>query len=157
MIIYLTIGLPGETSAHIYNNIVFSKSLEKRFKHLSNILMVPVQLEPASPLYENPDAYAAKTERHGFRDFYDYHRKPESNPYDYLGYVTEALEEAGGDIPKFHDCILHERCQHFCTIQFKLFGKFTIPALSRFICTITHKRWTRKGFGKPPNERRTFQ
>lgn len=157
MIIYLTIGLPGETSEHINGNVEFSHNLRKRFKYVLDILTIPVQLEPASPLFEHPERYHAITERHHFRDFYEYHQRPESNPYSYLGYATHTLHEAEGDIQKFHEFILKQRCQKFCIIQFKLFGKFKIPAVSRFICAMSHKRWTRMGFGTIPTVRRTFQ
>jgi hypothetical protein len=157
MIIYLTIGLAGETSEHINGNVEFSRYLRKRFTYLSSILMVPVQLEPASPVFEHPEKYHITTERTCFRDFYDYHQQPDSNPYTYLGYVTKALHEADGDIRKFHDFILNERCRKSCNIQFKLFGKFHIPALSRFICAMSHKKWIKMGFGTPPAVRRTFQ
>ncbi len=157
ILIYLTIGLPGETSKDIDNNVQFSKSLQKRFKELLSIIMVPVQLEPGSPLFENPEKYNAVTERKCFRDFYEYHQKPESNPYSYLGYATEALQEAACDIEKFNEFILNKRCQHFCMIQLKLFGKFQIPAFSKLVCELSHKRWQRNGYGKPPLERATFQ
>jgi radical SAM superfamily enzyme YgiQ (UPF0313 family) len=155
-IIYLTIGLSGETLKDIHDTVRFSKKLRKQFPNLLGIITVPVQLEPGSPMFENPRGYNAVTERRCFRDFYEYHQRPESNPYTYLGYVTEALAEAGGDMSRFHELILNERCKHFCMIQIKLFGKFQIPALSRLICKLNHKRWLRSGFGKPPLERRTF-
>lgn len=157
MLIYLTMGLAGETSKHIDDNVEFAKALRKRFKCLSNILMLPIQLEPASPLYKDPESYGAITERQSFRDFYDYHKQPESNPYTYLGYVTQTLQEADGDMLQFQEYIHQERCQNFCFLPVKLFGRFVIPALSRFLCTMTHKRWIKRGFGKPPCERRTFQ
>jgi radical SAM superfamily enzyme YgiQ (UPF0313 family) len=157
MMIYLTIGLPGETSEQINGNVEFSQNLRKRFKSVLDILTIPVQLEPGSPLFEHPEHYHAITERRCFRDFYDYHQQPDSNPYSYLGYATKTLHEVEGDIQKFHEFILKERCQKFCIIQFKLFGKFHIPAVSRLICALSHKRWTRMGFGSVPVARRTFQ
>lgn len=157
VLIYLTIGLPGETSKDINANVQFTKDLKKRFSNLLSIITVPVQLEPASPLFEDPQKYKAVTERNCFMDFYEYHKKPESNPYSYLGYATEALEETACDIEKFSDYILQERCRKFCMVNVKLFGRFQLPGFSRLICNLSHKRWRRRGFGAPSQERRTFK
>ncbi len=157
VLIYLTIGLPGETSKDINNNVLFTTNLRKKFKNLLSIIMVPVQLEPGSPLFENPKKHNSVTERKCFRDFYEYHKKPSSNPYSYLGYATHALEETACDINKFNEFILKERCKNFCMVQIKLFGKYYIPGLSKLVCALSHKRWQRNGYGKPLNERRTFK
>ncbi len=157
VLLYMTIGLSGETSKDINDNALFTKELRKRYRDLLSIITVPVQLEPGSPLFENPEKYHAVTERKCFRDFYEYHKRPDSNPYSYLGYATHALEETACDIEKFNAYILKERCKNFCIIQTKLFGKFYLPGFSKLVCALNHKRWLRNGFGKPLIERRTFR
>lgn len=157
MLIYLTMGLPGETSKDLNDTEALSKDLRSKFKYLISVIVIPVQLEPGSPLFDEPEKYQAVTERKCFKDFYEYHKRPDSNPYSYLGYATQSLEEAECNIDKFGQYISNERCKKFCTFYIKLFGKFDVPALARIKCSLIHKRWLKIGFGKPPAERRTFK
>lgn len=157
ILLYMTIGMSGETAEDIRHNVEYGKTLRKRFKNAFDTILVPVQLEPGSPLFEDPEKYNAVTERKCFKDFYEYHKKPDSNPYSYLGYATEAIEETACDIEKFNEYIHKERCEHFCIMPLKLFGRFHIPGFQRFVCTMSHKRWLKHGYGKPMSERRTFR
>lgn len=157
ILLYMTIGLSGETAEDIDGNVQYTKDLRKRFKNAFDIILVPVQLEPGSPLFEEPEKYGAVTERKCFKDFYEYHKRPESNPYSYLGYATESIQEAACDLEKFNEFINNERCEHFCIMPIKLFGKFHIPGLQQFVCKMSHKRWQKNGHGKPLEERRMFQ
>ncbi|WP_010245790.1 B12-binding domain-containing radical SAM protein [Acetivibrio cellulolyticus] len=157
MLIYLTMGLPGESSEDLNDTELMTKDLRAKFKYLMSVIVLPVQLEPASPLFDDPKKYQAVTERTCFKDFYEYHKKPDSNPYSYLGYATESLKEADCDIEKFSQYIFNERCKKFCTFYIKLFGKFDVPALAQVRCKLIHKKWLKMGYGKPPLERRTFK
>lgn len=155
-VVYLTIGLPAETYKDIENNRAFARTIRKKVRHLMSIQMVPIQLEPASPIYENPSLWGVKTERSCFNDFYEYHKQPHSNPYTYTGYTTDSLVDANGSVEAFSRFISKERCQNFCIIQFKIFGKIYLPFVSRMLCRRSHCKWIKKGFGKPPEVRRTF-
>jgi len=155
-VVYLTIGLPAETCEDIKTNRKFARTLRKRVRHLMSIQMGPIQLEPASPIYENPSLWGVKTERSCFNDFYEYHKRPGSNPYTYTGYTSDSLVKTDGDVSAFSRFISRERCKNCCIIQFKLFGKIYLPFVSRLLCNRRHSRWIKKGFGKPPEVRRTF-
>jgi radical SAM superfamily enzyme YgiQ (UPF0313 family) len=156
ILIYLTLGLPGETMKDIDANAQFARQLRKKFRMIANIITIPIQLEPASPMFSEPAKFDIVSERSSFADFYAYHGRADACPFTYLGYVTASHSEAGGDIGRFAELIAGQRCTNFCTIGFKLFGKFHVPAISRLICTLSHKRWLRRGFGKPAEVRRTF-
>lgn len=157
MLIYLSMGLPGESSKDLNDTEIMTKDLRSKFKHLMSVIVIPIQLEPGSPLFDEPQKYQAVTERKTFSDFYEYHKKPDSNPYSYLGYATQSLEEAECNIEKFGEYIFNERCKKFCTYYVNLFGKFDVPALARIKCNLIHKKWLKSGYGKPPTERRTFK
>jgi radical SAM superfamily enzyme YgiQ (UPF0313 family) len=156
MMIYMTIGLAGETSRDMDNNYLFIKKLKKRFKFLSHVHVLPVQLEPGSPLFDNPENFNAVTERKTFQDYYNYHQKPDSSPYGYLGYATKALQEAHGDISQYNSFIFNKRCRRYCIIPARVFGRISSVAFSRLICRQIHKRWLRAGYGRPRTERQTF-
>jgi len=157
MIIYFTMGLPGETSKDLIDTETMTKDLRSKFEYLMSVIVIPIQLEPGSPLFENPQKYQAVTERKCFKDFYDYHKRPDSNPYSYLGYATQSLEEGEKDIEKFSQYIFNERCKRFCTFFVIPFSKFDVPALARNKCDLIHKNWLKNGYGKPPIKRRTFK
>jgi radical SAM superfamily enzyme YgiQ (UPF0313 family) len=155
-IVYFTAGLPGATSEIFRQNRLFAQQLRKRFKHLLTISMVPIQLEPPSPMFENPGEFNITSYRTSFTDFYTYHQKPESNPYTDLGYVAHSFGKAAGHPDTFNGIIQQQRCNQFCIIPVKLFGRFYLPWLSRLLCTLLHKGWTRRGFGRAPAVRKTF-
>lgn len=155
-LVFLAIGLPGDTAQSIQESVSFSATILKKFRY-AKVLTVPTQLEPGSPLYFHPEKYESKTERNSFADFYRYHQRTDSSPYTCLGYATNSITEANGDIAAFNRYVQEQRCRHFCIIQFKLFGKIPVPPVSRFICRILHRRWKKRGFGAPAKERRRFR
>lgn len=153
IILYFSIALYKETYENILETESLIKSLKKTFKKdVINYFVLPVQLEPGSPMFENPDKYDLITERKCFKDFYEYHKKPESNPYNYLGYAPKSYES----IEKYTEEITSIVCNKFCLLKIKLFGVIESPFISKFACNILHKKYIKKGFGSPA-ERKYFK
>ncbi|MBN1760163.1 MAG: radical SAM protein [Chitinispirillaceae bacterium] len=157
VLIYLTTGLPGEMRKHLEMNRIFARRLRRNYAHLVSVIMVPVQLEPPSPMYETPEEFNITTFRKRFADFYEHHRRTDSNPFTHLGYLSHAYRDINGDTAAFDALVKDERCRNYCSIPVKLFGRWNIPWLSRLLCTMMHRRWLRKGFGRPTMERQTFR
>jgi radical SAM superfamily enzyme YgiQ (UPF0313 family) len=156
-IVYLTIGLPGENSSHIEETYRFSKEIRKKFeKSLDCILLLPVQIEPGAPMFENPSQYGIVSERTCFEDFYKFHFRPESNSYTFFGYVSDSLKEGKSDSATFSEYLCHTRCDKFCMINIKVFGRFLPNAIVKKLCFLRHKSWLRKGFGTPSAVRKTY-
>ncbi|MGL1936752.1 MAG: radical SAM protein [Fibrobacterales bacterium] len=156
-ILYFTAGIPGESASDIQETVALSKDLKKRFgKIIDGIFCLPVQIEPGAPLFENPDKYGVDSKRSCFLDFYNSHGRCDSGPYDYLGYVTDALKEADGDMDAFLAHIQKEQCKHFCTATPAIIKKLGLEVLSPYLCKMRHKQWKKKGFGEVATGRRTF-
>jgi hypothetical protein len=48
------------------------------------------------------------------------------------------------------------RCDKFCIIGPKPFGRFLPNFLSRKLCSVHHKGWVKRGFGAAPQKRPTY-
>ena len=138
-------------------NREFVDKLRNTYRHLLSVIMVPVQLEPASPLFETPERYEVSTFRSTFADFYECHAKKDKNPFTDLGYLPHSYGRAPEEQSAFNALVNDERCRRYCSIPFKLFGRWYVPWVSRLLCNLMHRRWIRKGFGRPPAERPTFR
>ncbi len=155
-VVYLTAGLPGETRAHLEQTVAFAREVKARYARiLQGVFCLPIQMEPGSSMFEDPAAHGVRSTRHTFMDFYRSHGTSDSGPFTYLGYGTDSLAL---DPDELSSSILEHRCQHFCIIAPKLFGRFAAPArIGRFVCGRLWKRWLREGHGMPAKERRTFR
>jgi radical SAM superfamily enzyme YgiQ (UPF0313 family) len=156
-VVYLTIGLPGENSSHIEETYKFSKEIRKKFhKSLDCILLLPVQIEPGAPMFENPSQYGIDSERSCFEDFYKFHSRADSNPYTFFGYVSDSLKEANDNVATFSEYLCRKRCDKFCMVNIKVFGRLLPNAIVKKLCFLRHKSWKRKGFGAPPAVRKAY-
>jgi radical SAM superfamily enzyme YgiQ (UPF0313 family) len=154
-LIYLTLGIPGETITHVQQTNLFSRHLRQRYsKILQGLFCLTVQIEPTSAIFEDPAAYEVTSTRASFMDFYRSHSQPNSSPFDHPGYALHSLSP---DQKEFAEILQRERCENYCFISPKLFGKLDARFLSGFVCKQSQKGWKRKGFGEPYAERKTFQ
>ena len=157
-VIYFTLGLVDETAEDINRTVALSTLLKKKWrKIMEGIFCVPIQIEPGSPMFEDPEKYGVISTRSTFMDFYESHGRNDSGPLTYLGYTNKAYPEAADD-PKAYEAALQRiRCKKFCVIAPRLFGKLEMGIVSRALCGLRHAKWKRSGFGRPPLQRRTFK
>ncbi len=154
-LVYLSLGLPGETGAHRAETASFARQLKRRFASiLEDVLCLPIQLEPASGIFEDPAAHGIRTSRTCFMDFYRSHGSTDTGPFTYLGYSSLAIDT---DEAAFALRLQEQRCEHHCLLSRKLPGRFQLTPLSRFMCNQAHASWQRQGFGGPAKERKTFE
>ncbi len=157
-VIYFTIGLVDESFKDIQKTIDLGDQLKKKWgRVIDGMFCFPIQIEPASPMYETPEKYGVTSTRSSFMDFYHSHRENNSGPFSYLGYTNSAYEEAAGDLKMYENAMQQVRCKHFCLLSPRLFGKIEMGLLSRMLCNLKHAKWKRDGFGFAPEERRTFR
>lgn len=156
--IFFTIGVVGESEEDIAETRkVIHKLYSKYHAVLRKIIMIPVQLEPASPIFEDPDKYGFTVDRKSFMDFYNSHGKADSGPFTYLGFTNDVFFNEKLDSYVFSKRIQDVRCKYFCHLTPKIFHLVGMPFMGRFICKMMCKRWIKKGFGHIPNVRRTFE
>jgi radical SAM superfamily enzyme YgiQ (UPF0313 family) len=153
-LVYLTMGLPGETREHLQETARFAKSLKRRFRStLEDVFCLPIQLEPTSALFEEPSVHGVHAARASFLDFYRSHGQTNTGPFTHAAYCTESLSE---DFDEFDAILQRERCRHFCPAAPKLPGNVELISLGRLACRAGHLRWKRRGHGAPATERKTF-
>lgn len=87
--IFFTSGLPCESLGDIRATSLFQRQLLKQFPSI-NILSMPIELEPGSPMYVEPQKYGVIKHRKTFVDFYQAHKNSQVS----LGYSTNYLTEA---------------------------------------------------------------
>ena len=157
-VIYFTIGLVDETAEDIRKTIALSALLKKKWKkEVVGVLCVPIQIEPGSPMFEDPEKHGLVSTRSTFMDFYHSHSRSDSGPFSYLGYTNKAYPEAGDDPKAYEDALQRIRCKNFCLLSPRLFGKIEMGLLSRALCRLRHAKWKKAGFGRVPLQRRTFK
>lgn len=155
--IYFTIGLAGETKKDSAETTALIHKLRREYSSMvKDILLVPIQIEPGAPIFEDPDLFEVKTDRANFTDFYNDHGGYESNPYTDLGYSTNCLFDEELTPSEYSQKIQELRCKSFCILTPSIFGK-PIPALGRFLCNLRHFFWKSKGLGSTPKSRKHFK
>lgn len=69
VILYFSIGLPGETIEDINITLNFQRFLRKKFNNIFSISVANPVLEPVSPMYIYPEKYGIVKTRNSFKDF----------------------------------------------------------------------------------------
>ncbi len=90
--IYFTAGLPGEGMEEFKQTLILVNRIRTETKH-AIAHAVPIEIEPASPMYMEREKYKVKSKRQSIRDFYNTHKKQSG-----IGYSTEHFSEE--DIPE---------------------------------------------------------
>lgn len=154
--VYFTIGLASETKEDSAMTTALIGKLRKEYSGIvRDILLVPIQIEPGAPIFEDPDLFEVKTDRSNFTDFYNAHGGYEANPYTDLGYSTNCLFDEELTPSEYSQRIQDLRCRKFCILTPSIFGK-PVPALGRLLCNFRHFFWKRKRKGSAPKERPHF-
>jgi len=96
-VVYFTAGLPFETIDDFVETLKLVNELRK-YKNVF-IFAMPIEIEPGSPMFLQPEKYRTKLKRKNFEDFYNSHKKTSS-----LGYETEFFSES--EIPELVGLIL---------------------------------------------------
>lgn len=140
--IFFTIGIIDETTQDITQTRKVIHTLNSKYSSaIRKIIMVPVQLEPGSPIYEQPGKYGFRNERKNFMDFYRSHSSPDSGPYSYLGFTSKKYFGDDMETAVFSKKLQDIRCQYFCLITPKIFQRLNMPFVGKLICKLSCRRW----------------
>lgn len=69
VLLYFSFGMPFETPEDIKSTLHFQDDLRKRFKNIISISTTSPALEPASPMFLDPEKYGIVKARNSFKDF----------------------------------------------------------------------------------------
>ncbi len=85
--LYFTAGLSGESMADFIETVKLITRIRNEFP-AARIHAVPIELEPASPMFMSPEKYGIKKKRNSFMEFYNAHKAQSK-----VGYSTEFFSE----------------------------------------------------------------
>ena len=88
-LLYFIIGLPSETRADILETAAYQQMLKGRYSKISKIFTWPLEMEPNSPWFNEPERFNIRLRHRTLRDFYRAHRAPDFS----LGYDSSHLRE----------------------------------------------------------------
>jgi len=111
-VVYFTAGLAFETIDDFVETLKLVNELRK-YKNVF-IFATPIEIEPGSPMFLQPEKYRIKLKRRNFEDFYNSHKKNSS-----LGYETEFFSES--EIPELVELIIAAaRCRMSMPVFLKI-------------------------------------
>jgi len=84
-LVFFAIGLPFETAADLQATADYQEYLRSRFKRVK-LMTTMIELEPGSPLSNNPETFEVQLHRSTFADYYRYHSLPDRNHFQESGY-----------------------------------------------------------------------
>lgn len=88
--LYFIVGLPGETRAGVLATADLIDSLAARFTAVRQTYVHPLEMEPNSPWFNEPERYGLRLRHRTLEDFRRAHGEPEMS----LGYDSAHLTEA---------------------------------------------------------------
>ena len=91
-LLFFAIGLPFETAADLQATADYHEYLRKRFKRVK-LMTSMIEIEPGSPVSNNPEAFEVRLHRSTFADYYQYHSLPDRNQFQEAGYDRKGCPE----------------------------------------------------------------
>ena len=86
--VYFTLGLPFEERSDIKETEELMELIKNRYDRFFKAKIMPIELDPGSPMWSDPEKYRIKTDRTTFKDLYQAHNRTPS-----LGYRTDKFSE----------------------------------------------------------------
>ena len=104
---YFTVGMPFETQ----QDLTLTRELMKYLidKYMCEIVVYPIELEPASPMWLHPEQFGLTLTRKNFMDFYHQHNNNVSMGYYTDSFTEEQIKELVEDLKKQVQTDLNER------------------------------------------------
>ncbi|OQA72944.1 MAG: hypothetical protein BWY32_03788 [bacterium ADurb.Bin243] len=123
-------------------------AIDSRFKNVGRMMSWGVQIEPGSPIFENPEKFGAVTDRKTFMDFYKIHSGKASDTYSALGYSIENyfLDGVLYSPEEFSEKIMKIKCADFCFLHNNC-ASYNLPFYGRMTCRARELKFKLKGFG----------
>ena len=144
---FFSVGMPFETEHDVPVTRKLIEDARRRFEYLRWVLVMTMQMEPGSPMFNRPDKFGITTDRSTFMDFYEAHSKTETDPYTCLGYAVPNFfdDGLGADQKIFEERIKQIRCQNFCLLESG--ERFPNNTRGRSKCKMIETIWKVRGLG----------
>ncbi|HOT75572.1 MAG TPA: hypothetical protein PK467_07295 [Candidatus Wallbacteria bacterium] len=146
--IFFTMGIPSENVKTLYDTKDMILAIDSGFKNIGRMMSWGVQIEPGSPIFENPEKFGAVTDRKTFMDFYKIHSGKASDTYSALGYSIENyfLDGVLYSPEEFSEKIMKIKCADFCFLHNNC-ASYNLPFYGRMTCRARELKFKLKGFG----------
>ena len=114
MVLFGSVWLPGMTAGIIKENYKWYNSLKRNYRHLNRIIVERIQLDPACPMFMEPEKYNLITNLKSFTDFYHFHKRSSVIKCDMeLGYRDNHFLTD----EQFEKMVKTLECNFFCKFQ----------------------------------------
>lgn len=144
MVLFGAVWIPGMTAGIIKENFKWYNKLKKQYRNLDKIILERIQLDPACPMYMEPEKYNLTTNLKRFTDFYQFHKRSSfQNCSKELGYRDDRFLSDD----QFEKMVKAYECSFFCKFQrgkayrnywsYKIFNN-----IYRTVCYISKKLTT---------------
>ncbi len=137
MEVFFTYGIPFETEADLQATIQLRGEIARRFKHVTGMRALSIELEPGAPWQMEPEKYGVRTNLRTFRDYYLAHSNPNEGTYSRFGYyIPGYFGDSKVDEKTFAERLQAIKCQHFCFIHPSA-RRYWKPWKARMLCRIS--------------------
>ncbi|MBZ0252476.1 MAG: radical SAM protein, partial [Candidatus Methylomirabilis sp.] len=148
--VFFNVGMPGETLADAMETYRMIEDLRARFPNIKRLMTWSIQLEPASPQFEDPARFGIETDRKSFLDFYRCHGGDHADAYSALGYNNPTFFDPPTRSPEEYAARLQElKCRSFCFLSPNP-AKSWDPESGRAYCAMRTIMWKMRGAGERP-------
>jgi len=113
--ITFALGIPGEGQREMALTQKMMHDLRK-YRVVEEIMAMPIEMEPASPWYLNPEKYGVVSLRKSLQDFYQAHAQKENTPFTAFGYYQLKLFGGQGE-ESFKQGMDQLICRQFCPLS----------------------------------------
>ncbi|MCX8037522.1 MAG: radical SAM protein [Candidatus Sumerlaeia bacterium] len=137
MEVFFTYGIPFETEADLQATIQLRGEIARRFKHVTGMRALSIELEPGAPWQMEPEKYGIRTNLRTFRDYYLAHSIPTEGTYSRFGYyIPNYFGNGEGDEKTFAERLQAIKCKHFCFIHPSA-RRYWKPWKARMLCRVS--------------------
>jgi radical SAM superfamily enzyme YgiQ (UPF0313 family) len=156
-LVFFTVGNPFETEADLDLTSQLIADIKDKYNFVRWLTTYPVQIEPGSAIFEEPELYGVEKMFYTFMDYYNFHGSRESCLYTNLGYNVKGyfkdepeLTSKAERVDWFCAQISRLRCEKFCILH-------PDPETARHYCDRQHQIYIEAGGGDYDKfERKSF-
>lgn len=146
-LVFFTVGNPFETEDDLVETSRLISEIKEKYNFVRWLTTYPVQIEPGSAIFEEPERYGVEKMLYTFKDYYNFHGSRESCLYTNLGYNIKGYFKDAPELSTkkervdwFSERISKLRCEKFCILH-------PDPETARHYCDRQHQLYVEAGGG----------
>lgn len=146
--VFFTMGVPHENVRLLMDTKAMIDRISAGYKNIGRMMTWGIQMEPGSPMFENPSSFGASTDRKNFMDFYNVHSGFRSDTYSALGYSIDDyfLDGRNYTPEEFSKLMMAVKCQLFCFLHDDC-AAYNSPFRGRMTCRLRALKFRLMGYG----------